>query len=67
LAPGVTDTVIRVHDHESLTPLGQVVANRETRLATADNHSLDVCWLGAHRSRPLSAILVITRQGRTSY
>ena len=52
-APGVTDPLVRVQDHEGKTALRQVVARRETGLAAADDHGLDVlCVARATHSSP---------------
>src|SRR5215208_7001036 len=42
LAPGVTDPLVGVQDHEGQVPLCQVVPCGETCLTTTDDHSIEM-------------------------
>src|SRR5215211_2974490 len=54
LAPGVTDPLAGVEDHEGQTPLCQVVPRGETRLTTTDDHRIETLQVS---SGPLALLL----------
>jgi hypothetical protein len=66
VAPGITDALVGVQDHERPVALGQVIAHRQTSLATTDDHGLDGLRSGGGRSPGRFGIAVSVHGGSSA-